>query len=269
MITRTLPLLALAASIVLNGCSYIRETAGQMPDNRTSSSILWKRTTAEYSAITRQTYRLAEQRLRDLQTKSLLPESWAVVLDVDETILDNSTYDMNRASRNQPWSQDSWSTWVEKREATLIPGAKDFIGLVKSMGGRVALVTNRADVNEVATVDNLKARGIAYDYLLTMKMQQSNKTERWRWLRDRKGLNIILWVGDQISDLPELKQCSHGRNTDPVDNNLKTGLSTEFGEALEYPIDKSTHRSIERCAGYYYFILPNPVYGGWSNNPWR
>jgi len=258
--------------LALSACTISSHNAGQMPEAKTASAILWKRTTAEYNAITRQVYLLAEKRIRSLRQQERLPNSWAIVLDIDETIFNNSAYDMQRASQGLSWSYESWTTWVEKREATVIPGASAFLRLVKHLGGKIALVTNRAEAHRAATNDNLKAWGLHFDYLLPMQEGKSNKTERWRWLTDKESLNIIMWIGDQSSDLPMLKQCQSSSAPSLFSEASDTGgapLLMQFGEALEYPLNDGLRKSIENCAGSYYFVLPNPIYGGWSNNIWR
>ena len=266
-------LFALSTVLALSACTSLSHNAGQMPEYKTASAILWKRTTAEYPAITRQVYLLAEKRLRYLHQQARLPNSWAVVLDIDETVLDNSVYDMQRASQGLSWSHDSWLAWVEKREATVIPGAATFLKIVKELGGQIALVTNRDEATRAATLDNLKACGLLFDYLLPMQEGKSNKTKRWRWLANQEALNIIMWIGDQSSDLPILEQCQSppapdlfSEDSDAAD---VTPLSTQFGEALEYSLEVDLRQSIVNCAGSYYFVLPNPIYGGWSKNIWR
>lgn len=273
MSAKTPLLFALSAALTLSACTNLSHNAGQIPEHTTASSILWKRTTAEYPAITRQIYLLAEKRLRYLHQQALLPNSWAVVLDIDETVLDNSAYDMQRASQGLSWSHDSWSAWIEKREAPAIPGAVAFLRQVKKLGGQIAFVTNRDEATRVATLDNLAACGLPFDYLLTMQGGKADKSKRWRWLADHESLNIIMWIGDQTSDLPILKQCQSPPVSDlffeDSDAAGVTPLSTQFGEALKYPLEPGLHQSIVNCAGSYYFVLPNPIYGGWGKNIWR
>ena len=37
---------------------------------------------------------------------------WAVVLDLDETVLNNQTYQLERAAYQAPFDTDSWNAWV-------------------------------------------------------------------------------------------------------------------------------------------------------------
>src|SRR4029079_7867405 len=86
------------------------------------NEIRWFRTSAEYRALTRQTYQLAADRLLEL-TRGAAAQSWAVILDADETVLDNSEYQRRRALDDSAYTEASWSAWVNERTATAIPGA--------------------------------------------------------------------------------------------------------------------------------------------------
>ena len=96
---------------------------------------------------------------------------WAVVLDLDETVLNNVQYQIGLDRSGQTYSTESWALWTEERAATLVPGVKDFIDTVNAAGGHVAFVTNRADYEQLATEENLAQlglkRGKQYRVLLT------------------------------------------------------------------------------------------------------
>ena len=46
-----------------------------------------------------------------------------MILDADETVIDNSLYQRERAAVGQGFSSDTWAAWVERRAATALPGA--------------------------------------------------------------------------------------------------------------------------------------------------
>lgn len=117
-----------------------------------SSAVRWQTTSKEYQLITRGIYHAAEQKLAEL---TLPDTSWVVVMDVDETILDNSAYEVMLAQAGESYSLQSWNQWVESRLATLVPGAGSFIQKVFSRGGKIALITNREKPLDVATWQNL------------------------------------------------------------------------------------------------------------------
>ena len=65
------------------------------------------------------------------------------MLDGDETILDNSVYQVERFRAGLEFTQESWTAWVRRREAKPLPGAARFLARVRELGGRIAIVTNR------------------------------------------------------------------------------------------------------------------------------
>src|ERR1700712_3968327 len=109
--------------------------------------IKYARDSEEYGALTRQVYRTAGDALAHL-TAAVGAQPWAVVLDVDETALDNSVYQLERATYGLPFDQSSWSAWIRRRQAPAVPGAVDFIASVRKAGGHIAWITNRLVANQ-------------------------------------------------------------------------------------------------------------------------
>src|ERR1041384_798572 len=87
-----LPLFACARAPATTATSPMRGSSGA----DAHLEIRWFRTSAEYRALTRQTYRYAAERLPEL-SRGLAPRGWAVIVDADETVLDNSVYQERRA----------------------------------------------------------------------------------------------------------------------------------------------------------------------------
>jgi 5'-nucleotidase (lipoprotein e(P4) family) len=103
---------------------------GQSPPIVHELGIKYVRDSEEYAALTRQVYRLASDAVqRSSQTAS--NRRWAVVMDIDETALDNSTYQLDRASYGLPFDDASWNAWVLRRAAAAIPGVVPFIAAVR------------------------------------------------------------------------------------------------------------------------------------------
>ena len=209
--------------------------AGREPD-----SLLWVRRAAEYRAALLQIYRLAESRIA-AASNSRPAGSWAVVLDADETVISNLTYQAERARQGQTFSQDSWHAWVLRREATPLPGAQAFLARVRSLGGRIAIVTNRlqSECNDTEAVFN--AHQLAYDTMLCRPDgQPSDKNPRFQAVaagRSAAGptpLDVVAFVGDNILDFPGLSQASGAQDA----------ALTEFGVR--------------------FFLVPNPMYGSWQ-----
>lgn len=209
-----------------------------------SLAVHWVRDSAEYRAAAIQTYRLATAELERL-AGVLAPGRWAVALDADETVIDNSLYEKEMEERGEPFSAASWKAWVERLEAPPVPGALAFLATVERLGGRIAIVTNRAHDLCADTEENFRRHGIPYDVMLC-KPASGERSKQPRWdaveagtaAADLPPLEIVLYLGDAIQDFPRL------------DQELRRAPESAYGEF-----------------GSTYFIVPNPMYGSWVNNP--
>ena len=140
---------------------------------RLPNDVHWVRSSAEYRAIFLQTYLVAGERLREL-VAGREAGSWAVVLDADETVLDNSLFQKRLVESGAAYSEEIWNDWVREEAATALPGAVEFIRLARSLGGRVVIVTNRELVVCEETRRNLVAVGVEADAVLC-RGETSNK----------------------------------------------------------------------------------------------
>ena len=202
----------------------------------------WVRNSAEYQALVRQAYNLASVHLRELAA-GRDEGTWAVALDADETIIDNSAYERELTLKGLKSTDERWDRWVARRAAPPLPGVVEFLDLVHELGGRVAVVTNRIDEHCPDTRANFRAFEIPFDVILC-RVGDRRKEPRWKSLGngtaspDLPPLEIILWVGDNIRDFPNFDQ----------------DVRFASGEAFAK-------------FGRRYFVLPNPVYGSWTGNP--
>ena len=209
--------------------------------------IKYMRDSEEYATLTRQVYRLAGEAVARA-ANSAAGRRWAVVLDVDETTLDNSTYQLERAAYGLPFDSASWNAWVDRREAAAVPGVVDFIGQVRRAGGRVRWITNRDTTVTNATRDNLKQAGVWNDddRLCLQKTPQHTKAERRHEIISGMGecawpsqpAQVIVFVGDQLGDFPSAQE-----------QIPQTGTDNAFGRVC--------------------FLLPNSMYGGWERSVTR
>jgi 5'-nucleotidase (lipoprotein e(P4) family) len=200
------------------------------------------RSSAEFEAVHQQIYRQAAARLQAI-VAGKAAGTWAVSLDGDDTVLDNSLYARQRwQSSGSFYSEATWAEWIERRAASAMPGAAEFLRRVHALGGRIALVTNRKAAQCAATEDNLKRLALPYDVILC-RGETSEKEGRWNALAagtavpGLPALEIVMWVGDNIMDFPDLTQEARG---------------------AEHALDDFGDRFI---------VLPNPIYGSWEKRP--
>lgn len=212
------------------------------------NALKWYRDSSERNAIYREVFFLAENVIKQqVSSEGLKPKQWGVVLDIDETALDNSWWFYQQDVNNVPITKTDFAT---KIESIATPGVKQFVQDIHAMGGYVNFVTNRPIMMQKITEENLIKEGIYYDQILLdgSNSQTVSYGKSPRFLAVENGTSpsilppqkIIAWFGDNIQDFPQLKQ----------DQMFKQNPN---GDAYKQ-------------FGVTYFALPNPMYGSWKNN---
>jgi len=199
------------ALLILLGAAYrsaallpARAVALAPPASTMPDSIRWVGDAAECHAATLQAYRLATSAVA-AAVAGRQTGSWAVVLDADETVIDNFTYQLERAQQGPPYSSESWAAWVRCREITPIPGAAAFLARVRSLGDRIAIVTNRPQSECADTAAVFEGHQLAHDALLCRPdAEPSDKNPRFdavasvRTPASATPVEIVALVGDDI-----------------------------------------------------------------------
>lgn len=197
----------------------------------------------EFVGIFHQTYALAAQSVERQAATVGRGTPWAVVLDVDETTLDNTIYQLERAAYGIPFDSASWNAWVRQARADTLPGVAAFITKVRSLGGRVVYMSGREEALHDHVRRNLAAFGLwqdndrlclqAVDRAYTKRVRrQELRTGTGRCAYPGEPVRVLAYVGDNIADVPEADE--------------------EPGEL-----------------GVNFFLLPNPAYGGWERRVTR
>lgn len=220
------------------------------------NSVLWMQTAAERRALTRQTYRQAERLLEAAledgswtaaleqgEKPSQLPP--AVILDVDETVLDNSAFQAQLIVEDELFQTGPWNDWCRREEALPIPGAVHFTQYAAERGVVVFYLTNRRHEVEEATRRNLEKLGFPLDEdndtLFTRGEKEawdvSDKASRRAEIASR--YRVLLLLGDDFNDFVSGTWAS---------------LAERDALAEEY----------ESYWGSKWFVLPNPEYGSWE-----
>jgi len=201
-----------------------------------TDAVLWQHASAEYYRIALQTYELARLKLA-ANLGSTDPRPLAVVVDIDETVLDNSPYQVAAIRDGRTYEQSTWKDWTDKASARPTPGALPFLRHAMEQGCEVFYITNRDIREQAATLKNLQDHGFPFAdeaHLLLMD-GSSDKTERRA--RVAATHRIVLLVGDQLRDLHE---------------GFKD-RSTDDGRPLVDAMADTLSR--------YFILLPNPMYG--------
>jgi len=169
-----------------------------------------------------------------------------VILDIDETVLDNSPGQARQVLANTGFVSKDWTAWVGEARAKAIPGAVEFCRDAASRGVTVFFVTNRDAEEEDATRRNLERWGLPLDARLDTVLTRGEKPE---WNSSDKSSRreavaathrIALLVGDDLGD-------------------FLGGARTVVAERR-----KLTAPHAGRW-GRDWIVLPNPGYGSWED----
>lgn len=217
----------------------------KLPIATPSSATHWQRNALEYCRMATDVYDEALAAARRA-AKTHKRGQWIVLMDADETVLDNSLFERERNICGSKFSDAQWESWVRADMARDVPGAAAFTLAVHKLGGLIGIVTNRAASDDAITQGTLTKAGIYFDYEIGMD-KTSDKTVRWQGavaaLTHKAGGHPkpVMWVGDQVTDFAILD--AHGAI-------LRAMRQTDAGAGI----------------GTYLFLLPNPMYGGWMDN---
>ncbi len=228
--------------------------------NDNLNAVLWMQRAQEYRAITEQTYRAAADRLdaalKEPNWDALVPEERgndakglkpAVVLDLDETVLDNSPYQARLVRDGREYDELSWDQWVAEKKAKAIPGVVDFARAANEKGVTLLYISNRAVHLKEATLANLRAEGlpVADDSVflglgtVVEGCEQAGSEKNCRRRLAGEQYRVLMQFGDQLGDFAEVTA-----NTNEGRDALLQQYHDWFGER--------------------WWMLPNPTYGGFE-----
>ncbi len=203
-------------------------------------AVLWYQNSDEMKAIYLQTFNWGKKIIAEESTKPS-DKPYAVVVDIDETMLDNSPFEGYLIKHDINFSRALWNEWVNLGEAKALPGAANFTLFARDKGVEVFYISNRSIETLDATLKNLQNEGFAYadaDHIL-LKTTTSDKTARRAKVTATH--NVILYVGDNMGDFDQ---------------------SFVMGEEGYSP--NNVYRNVDKF-GAKYLVLPNPMYGNWEH----
>ena len=232
------------------------------------NAVAWVQRSAEYAAVTTTIYRAATDHLDTLLKSgedALVPAERgnpaqglppAIIMDVDETVLDNSPYQARLVRNGKEFEDLTWDQWVAEKQAKPVPGVVAFAQAADAKGITVLYVSNRAEHLQAATLANLKAVGLPVKsdevflglgtFVKDCEQQGSEKLCR-RKLAGQQ-YRVLMQFGDQLGDFVQILA-----NTPQARAELSAQYATWWGER--------------------WWMLPNPTYGSWEpalfNNDWK
>ena len=204
--------------------------------------LLWMRTSAEYRALAYQGYNVAMNAVKMAVTDpSHQRKPLAIVLDADETVVDNTKL-MGESIVNgngrfdAPW----WRQAVHQGKSQAMPGAVEFLNEVHKQGVEIFYVSNRyAPVNLDVTIQNFKELGfpsVDKDHVLLFE-KDSDKQPRFDMIA--KKYYVVVYMGDNAGDFP----IGTKGKTLAERNGIIDAHKEDFGTT--------------------FVVFPNPAYGSW------
>jgi acid phosphatase len=270
---------ALLALALLAGCATVPSppapvaampapAAAAVAANDNLNAVAWSQTAIEHDLIYLQTYRDAQARLlaalhdrhwdaldqgdRTTALKGLKP---AVILDIDETVLDNSPFAARMVKSGDEYNEAAWAAWCKEESARALPGAVEFTQFAAKHGIEVFYLSNRARDLDQATLANLRKVGLPVSgpqsFLglgtVVEGCEQNGSEKGCRRQLIARHYRVLMQFGDQIGDFVD------------VSTNTADGRRKVMATYLPW-------------IGTRWFVLPNPTYGSWEpalfNNDW-
>lgn len=260
-------LISILTISILYGCQSFQEQPGKIEpvevattriSHENLNGILWMQTSAEFDSLCRMIYKSAGEAvdkaladpawtasLEQVQTGGFAELPPAVILDLDETVIDNTPYQALMAKLGKEFDAKAWNEWVAKGTAAALPGAVDFLKGLDAKSIAIYYITNRDSAGEKQTVANLVHLGIPVD---SAGGNVLSRNEQLGWGSDKssrraevaKTHRIILLIGDDLGDF--------------------------VSGARDLPVKRiELARSHADMWGNRWFVLPNPLYGSWES----
>lgn len=235
---------------LFSGCQTLKTNADQYSSDSKISvreysvqSVLWQQHSGEYKALCHQAFNLAKFQLDEILLRNNREgKPLAIITDIDETLINNSPYNAKMIETNEEYSKENWITWGLLEEATVVPGALEFLKYAESKSVEVFYISNRYAVQAKETKANLKKLGFPFidEQHFLLREKTSGKEERRQIVS--KENRVIMLLGDNLSDFTKVFDDKSTNERNEIVEELKDKFGTTF------------------------IILPNPMYGDWETD---
>jgi 5'-nucleotidase (lipoprotein e(P4) family) len=213
--------------------------AQKNPERDYTNAVLWQQYSGEYRALSFQAYNFARLSLKEALWNQANTKPNCVIVDADETILDNSAFQGHEIKKGVSYVQADWTEWTGLAKADTVPGALAFLKFAATKNVETFYVTNREKADYEGTLKNLQKFGFPYadEAHLLVKTTTSDKEPRRQKILEK--YNVLLLCGDNLSDFSNVFY-REGKDTKEQVNAMQNLFGTRF------------------------IVLPNPMYGDWE-----
>jgi 5'-nucleotidase (lipoprotein e(P4) family) len=193
------------------------DALAQTPPHDILNATLWMQRSVEYKANSLSVFALAKMRLE----QALADENWtaapaeqtgayqklppAVVLDLDETLVDNSRFQVWMILNDQVFTPPVWTKFVNAQVTDAIPGAVEFTKFAESKGVKVFYVSNRTAEEKESTRKNVERLGFPMGgnvdtFLMARDRPDWGSAKGTRRAFVAKDYRVLLNLGDNFGD---------------------------------------------------------------------
>jgi 5'-nucleotidase (lipoprotein e(P4) family) len=238
-------------------------SADDQTGRETLNATLWMQRAPEYRALTEQVYRVATRRIAAAAAGSAAVEQQgvaadllarmptAVVMDLDETVLDNTVYQARQLRAHRSFDPLTWGEWVGAAEAQAVPGAREFIAAARRLGHTVFFLSNRDCTTPAPTPeDPCPAKTATMQNLVRLGIDLAPDPEHLLFRKDRPE-----W-GAGIK--------THRRAFIAAKYRIVALVGDDLGDFVDPKVFAGDRERLEPHFGTDWFVLPNPIYGSWT-----
>lgn len=206
-------------------------------------ATLYMHSAAELRALRYQAFNIAKERL--FQMKNIkTDQKKAVILDIDETVLDNGPYQVENILNQSEFDHTLWRAWVDRAVAPAVPGASDFLEFASKHGYEIIYITNRREATKQATFENLKKLNLPVK-LENMYFRIGGRSKKERRTLVAKKYKIVALLGDNLGDFSHFYDEKKVSEREMITDQLKR----EFGGI--------------------FIVFPNTMYGDWLDSVYK
>ncbi|CAI8163901.1 MAG: Lipoprotein E [Bacteroidota bacterium] len=216
------------------------ETTIQQNQAYNTNAILWQQHAAEYRALAHQAFNIAKVQIDNLAGLQASIKPWAVIADIDETVLDNTPYNAKMALLGKEFDKASWFDWGLQKKAKAVPGALTFFNYAAEKGIKIFYISNRYEGQKQETIENLKKLGFPNADAEHVLLKASTSGKEPRRMEVKSTHQIALLLGDNLSD---------------------------FSEVFDDRAEGMAHENVEKMRllfGSKFIVFPNAIYGHWE-----
>lgn len=204
-------------------------------------AVAWMQNSAEYRELCYQAYNIALERVEAAVANHKEGDKpLAIVLDADETVLDNTAFEAGLIGTDNAYDGKNWEEWCNAAEALAMPGAAEYLQAVDKLGVEIFYASNRSMAQVPGTMKNFKKIGFPQADAKHMIFNDTSSNKMGRFEKVMQDYDVVVFMGDNAGDLP----INSFQKSQSERNALVDQHKDEFGKR--------------------FIVFPNPSYGDWE-----